>query len=68
MVSTIIEVVLKLVGWLLDKSAANQEAKRRYVEFVESYKKKKSLSAEQYDDVKKQVDDLNSSDGHSSKK
>lgn len=61
----LIELMLKLLGWLLDRGAVTTEQKKAYLKFISAYDEMGNNSLKHHDEVKKQLEDLKKSDGNS---
>lgn len=51
-----LEVLLRIVGWFLEKNQADAEAKRRFYAFVESMSKDSKVSATLRDSYLRQLE------------
>ncbi len=58
----LIELVLKLLGWVLDRGAVTVEQKKAYLKFIAAYDEMGNNSLKAHDEVKKQLDDLKNND------
>lgn len=58
-----IEVGLKIIGWLFNRSAISKEQKEAFLEFYESYERLGNSSAAQRDDVNGQIKDFMEKEG-----
>lgn len=55
---TLLTFGFKIIGFMMDKSKANKEQKQAFLNFYNNYKEMGNSSLKQYDDLKKQMDDL----------
>jgi hypothetical protein len=55
---TLIDVGLKLVGWLFNRSAVSKKQKEAFLAFYEAYEKMGNASARQRDSVDEQIRDF----------
>ena len=56
--SIAIEIGLKLIGWLFDRSKKSKEQKEAFLKFYESYERLGNSSAAQRKDVNEQIRDF----------
>lgn len=56
--TTILEIVLKGMGWFLDWYGASQQSRQRFLDLVTSLKDEKKISIEAHDEFQKQQDKL----------
>lgn len=57
-ISTVLPVLIKLIGWFIDRASLEEETKRKWLELMDLIEQDLSKSAEHNKDDKTQKDDI----------